>query len=120
MRGKDAASVCFRWTDDPNAPAMTVREEDVLKNYPLTYRTLTDSLKRRYSNFLENEDYHSARKELQKYNKYSIERVLNPNNPKSSRQRFFNPNILQEFDRIYVRRNKSGASSEKAAAVNAS
>ena len=40
VRGKDACSVAFRWTDDPTAPVLTVREEDVLKNYPMTYRDL--------------------------------------------------------------------------------
>jgi hypothetical protein len=54
VRGKDTASVAFRWTDDPAAPAMTVREEDVLKNYPMTYRDLADAMKRRYEDFLEN------------------------------------------------------------------
>ncbi|MGD0776209.1 MAG: DUF3644 domain-containing protein [Candidatus Solibacter sp.] len=109
VRGKDASCVAFRWTDDPDAPAVTVREEDVLKNYPLTYRDLTDTLKRRYDKFLENEEYHVLRKKLQQENKYSIERVLNPNNPKSSRQRFFNANILQEFDKHYKRRIKPGS-----------
>ena len=117
VRGKDASCVAFRWTDDPDAPAVTVREEDVLKNYPLTYRELTDTIKRRYDNFLENEEYHTLRKQLQQENKYSIERVLNPSNPKSSRQRFFNPNILQEFDKHYQRRIKTGPSSQPKTAV---
>jgi hypothetical protein len=112
VRGKDASCVAFRWTDDPEAPAVTVREEDILKNYPLTYRELTDTVKRRYENFLENEEYHVLRKRFQQERKYSIERVLNPSNPKSSRQRFFNPNILQEFDKHYKRRTKPGPSGQ--------
>lgn len=36
VRGKDACSVAFRWTDDPAAPVLAVREEDVLRNYSLT------------------------------------------------------------------------------------
>jgi len=104
--------VAFRWTDDPDAPAVTVREEDVLENYPLTYRDLTDLLKRRYDNFLENEDYHGLRKRLQQEHRYSIERVLNPSNPKSSRQRFFNANILQGFDKHYKQRIKGRSLSQ--------
>jgi hypothetical protein len=72
VRGKDASAVAFRWTDDPSAPALTVREEDVLKNYPLTYRDLTDAMKRRYSNFLENEDYHRLRKQFEIEKKYAL------------------------------------------------
>ena len=47
VRGKDSASVEFRWTDDPTAPVVTMREEDVLRNYPLIYRDLADSMKQR-------------------------------------------------------------------------
>lgn len=107
IRGKDTASVAFRWTDDPSAPAITVREEDVLKNYPMTYRDLANTMKRRYTNFLENKAFHKIRQALEKDTKFVIVRLLHPTNPTSSRQRFYNPNILQEFDKHYVRRTKA-------------
>jgi hypothetical protein len=107
VRGKDMSAVAFRWTDDPTAPAMTVREEDILKNYPMTYRDLADAMKRRYENFLENRAFHKIRQALEKDSKYAIVRLLHPANPRSSRQRFYNPNILQEFDKNYARRKKS-------------
>jgi hypothetical protein len=107
VRGKDAAAVAFRWSNDPEAPSLTVREEDVLKNYPLTYRDLTDTMRRRYADFLENNDYHRLRKKLEKEQKFSLVRSLNPSNPKSSTQRFYNTNILQEFDQHYEKRKKS-------------
>jgi len=107
VRGKDTTSVAFRWTDDPTAPAITVREEDVLKNYPMTYRDLANVLKRRYEDFLENKSFHKIRQALEKESKYVIVRLLHPANPKSSRQRFYNANILQEFDMYYTRRKKS-------------
>ena len=106
VRGKDTAPVAFRWTNDPAAPAVVVREADLLKNYPMTYRALTAALKRRYSNFLENREYHLLKKSLEKEQKFCIERALNPNNPKSSRQRFYSANIMQQFDRQYKRRKK--------------
>jgi hypothetical protein len=37
VRGKDTAAVEFRYTDDPNAPAIAMRQEDILKNYPMTF-----------------------------------------------------------------------------------
>jgi hypothetical protein len=107
VKGKDACSVAFRWTDDPAAPVLAVREEDVLKNYPMTYRDLANALKRRYGNFLENRPFHKLRKEFEKQKKYAIVRLLNPDNPRSPTQRFYNSNILQEFDRHYVRRQKT-------------
>lgn len=107
VRGKDARSVAFRWTDDPSAPAITVREEDIFKNYPLTYRDLADKMKRRYEHFLENKVFHKLRQALEKESKYAIVRLLHPSNPRSARQRFYNANILQEFDKHYTRRTKS-------------
>lgn len=106
-RGKKESAIEFRWTNDPKAPAVTLKEEDVLKNYPMTYRMLTDSLKRRYSNFVENKEYHRIRKEIENENKFCIVRLLNPSNPNSSKQRFYNPNIFQEFDKFYEIRRKT-------------
>ena len=66
VRGKDASAVAFQSTDNPTAPAMTVREEDILKNYPMTYRDLADTMKRRYDNFLENRAFHKSDKCLRR------------------------------------------------------
>lgn len=106
VRGKREEAVEFRWTNDPSAPSVALREEDVSKNYPLTYRDLTDALKRRYTNFVENKDYHRVKREIEKENKFCLIRLLNPSNPKSSKQRFYNPNIFQEFDKHYDKRKK--------------
>jgi Protein of unknown function (DUF3644) len=107
VRGKDAASMAFRWTDDKKAPALTIHEEDVLKNYPWTYRELSEAMKRRYSDFVVNKKFHVARKPLERIRKYAIVRLLNPGNPRSPKQMFYNANILQEFDRHYTQRKKA-------------
>lgn len=78
VRGKDASAIAFRWTDDPSAPAVTVREEDIFKNYPLTYRDLANTMKRRYENFLENKAFYKIRRSLEKDTKYVIVRLLHP------------------------------------------
>jgi Protein of unknown function (DUF3644) len=111
VRGKDATSVAFRWTDDPKCPAIAVRDEDFRKNYPFTYRELTNALKRRYSNFSENDRYHTLRRTLEKETKFAFIRILDPSNPKSNRKTFYNANIMPEFDKHYERRKKEiGAS----------
>jgi hypothetical protein len=107
IRGKDVASVSFRWTDDPSAPTLAVREEDILKNYPMTYDDLRKTMRRRYENFVENNVFHNLRKKLEEEKKYTIVRSLHPSNPKTSKQKFYNPNILQEFDKHYDRRKKN-------------
>jgi hypothetical protein len=106
-RGKSDDAVAFRWTDDKNAPTLTITEEDVLKNYTLDYKRLTAQLRRRYSDFVENAAYHQIRKPLESEKKYCIERLLDPGNPKSSKKRFYNSNILSEFDNHYTKRKKT-------------
>ena len=108
MRGKSGDAFAFRWTDDENAPKISISEEDVLKNYPLDYKKLTAQLRRRYSDFVENMDYHTLRKSLESEKKYCIERLLDPGNLKSSKKRFYNSNILTEFDKHYTKRKKPG------------
>lgn len=106
-RGKSDDAVAFRWTDDASAPAIAITEEDILKNYTLNYRRLTTQLRRRYTDFIENSDYHKFRKTLETQKKFCIERLLDPGNPKTSKKRFYNSNILVEFDSRYTRRKKT-------------
>jgi hypothetical protein len=109
VRGKDANAVAFRLTNEPGAPVISVREEDVLKNYPMTYRDLSNAMKRRYEDFRENSNFHKLRKGFEKEPKFVRVRILDPNNPspKSTRKCFYNSNILQEFDKHYKRRQKT-------------
>jgi hypothetical protein len=47
VRGKDAQAVAFRWTDDPSAPAVALREEDILNlsmDLSRPYRKLEEAL----------------------------------------------------------------------------
>lgn len=106
-RGKTDDALAFRWTDDATAPAISITEEDILKNYTLDYRRLTTQLRRRYTDFVENADYHRVRKALEVQKKYCIERLLDPGNPRSSKKRFYNSNILVEFDSYYTKRKKA-------------
>jgi hypothetical protein len=106
IRGKDPSAVSFRWTDDPSAPAITVREDGILKNYPMTYRDLTDAMTRRYENFLVNREFHKLGRELEREKNYAIVRFLHPETPNTSKQRLYNATILQEFDKYYKRRKK--------------
>ena len=103
VKEKSKSAVGFNWTDNPGAPAMTVREEDIRKKYPWTYKQLTDKMKTRYRDFVANRQYHKLRKDLEKTKQYCITRFLDPGNPKSTSKRFYNSNILQEFDKHYHR-----------------
>jgi hypothetical protein len=88
----------------PNATPVTLSEEDVRKTYPWAYRDLCEKLKNRYVGFKANKKFHVIRKPLMGQTKYVKTRYLDPQNPKSTKKDFYNPNILQEFDKHYTRR----------------
>jgi hypothetical protein len=106
VRAKDAAAVEFRYTDNPNAPAIAIRQEDILKNFPFTYELLTAALDGRYSDFLVNARYHKLRRALDSEKKFCHHHPLNPTKPQGACQRFYNANIFQEFDKHYTRGTK--------------
>ncbi|MDR2117504.1 MAG: DUF3644 domain-containing protein [Planctomycetaceae bacterium] len=102
-KAKDALGVHI--TNDPNAPEVRLTEEQIKEKYPWDYKTLTDKCRDRYSNFKTDNKYHKVRKSLMNNEKLGMIRYLDPNNEKSQKKPFFNPNILQEFDKYY---NKNG------------
>ncbi len=106
VRGKDAAAVEFRYTDNPNAAAIAIRQEDILKKFPFTYDLLTAALDGRYSDFVVNAKYHEIRRALDSEKKFCHRHPLNPTKPHGACQRLYNANIFQEFDKHYTRRKK--------------
>ncbi|MHB8231895.1 MAG: AlbA family DNA-binding domain-containing protein [bacterium] len=88
-------------TDDPNAPAVRLAEEEILKRYPLDYRALVKNLHEKYSNFKVNNFFYNKLKEFKENKKLCWIRVLNPNNSKSAKTYFYSLKILEEFDKYY-------------------
>jgi hypothetical protein len=103
VRSGSPDAIPVRWTNDPNAPAMTVKEEDILRRYPMNYSQLTKKLRETYADFKENSKYHGIRKPLENEKKYCIIRFLDPASARSGRKKFYNPDILKVFDDRYNR-----------------
>jgi len=102
---RSGASV--RVTDDPNAPAIRLEEEQILKKkYSLSYKDLMKELSTRYANFKVNPDFHKLRKSFMKDSSLSKTRFLDPNNEKSSKKDFYSPNIVKKFDKYYIKKKK--------------
>jgi hypothetical protein len=98
---KSDTGIPFQITNDAKAPAIRFAEEEMMDKYPWDYKVLTTRLKRRYSNFKINNDYHERRKVFEYDKKLCYKRPYNPSNSKSSSKSFFNPNILKRFDKYY-------------------
>ena len=88
---------------DSDAVKIALEESDIRELYPLDYRTLTEKLSKRYSNFIQNSNYHAIRKKLEENKKFCLIRLLDPGNPNGSKKKFYNSNIIKEFDKYYSR-----------------
>jgi hypothetical protein len=103
-RTSTAAATAVIVTRDPNALPVTVSEEDIRKQYPWDYATLTTRLRNRYIDFKMGPKYNAFKRNLATNPQYMRTRYLDPGNPRSSRKDFYNPNILREFDKVYTLR----------------
>lgn len=99
---KTAAKV--QVTSDPNAPEIQLSDSQILEKYPWDYKELTKRCRDRYTDFKCNSTYHKIRKQFDKDAAFSHKRLLNPLNPKSTGQRFYSPNILNEIDKHYQKK----------------
>ncbi len=90
-------------SDSPDAVPVRISEEDVRDQFPWDYRVLTTNLRKRYSDFMENREYHRLRKVFEENPKLCNTRYLDPGNAKSTKKNFYSPNILAEFDKHYSR-----------------
>lgn len=104
VRSKSREAIPVVITRDRKATAIQLTEEQIREKYPWDYNRLTAECKKRYSDFKIVDEYHDLRKELLGNPKFGTIRYLDPGNPKSSKKAFFDPNILVELDRHYVRK----------------
>src|SRR3989304_2306420 len=100
--GKLGTDIHYRVTSDPNAPEVRIEEENLLREYALSYNDLTKILCGRYADFIRNNNYHRIRKEICEKPGYKITRYLDPKNPKSAHRDFYHPRIIEEFDKHYT------------------
>lgn len=107
----DGATV-VRVSNDPDALPVVLEEESILERYPWDYRILTTRLRRRYTDFVENQRYHQLRRQCETDLQYCKLRVLDPGNSKSPKKKFYNPNIVREFDKQYTRPSRESTPSD--------
>jgi Protein of unknown function (DUF3644) len=86
----------------PDGIPVTLSEADVRHRWPWDYDRLSTKLRERYSNFCQNNRYHRLRRPLEEDLRFCHVRLLDPENPRSGSKRFYNPNIVSEFDKHYT------------------
>lgn len=103
-RSKAKDALTAQLTNDPNAPAVRLTDEQIREKYPWDYHKLTNECANRYSDFKRDKTYHTIRKGLQTDVRFGDVRFLDPGNPKSQKKPFFNPNIMNEMDKHYTKK----------------
>lgn len=102
-KAEDAHKVIV--TNDPNATAVTISEEDIREKYPWDFHILTTRMKKRYSDFAQNKKYHDLRKPLEDDERYCKKRFLDPAKTAGIGKCFYNPNIVSVFDDHYTKKS---------------
>jgi hypothetical protein len=104
QKAKSTTGVSVQITNDPDAPAFRLSEENLMEKYPWDYKILTTRLKKRYSDFKVNGLYHQQRQSFYGDDKLCHSRSYNPANINSDTKMFFSTNILKEFDKLYTKK----------------
>jgi hypothetical protein len=104
VKSKGSDGMAIRWTNSPSAPAVTLREEDLLERYPYDALDLATKLRDRYADFKQDTRYYKIKKPLESDGKYCRVRYLDPKNPRSGSKKFFSPEVFKVFDLHYKKR----------------
>jgi hypothetical protein len=100
-KAKDALSV--KVTKDADATPIRLTEEQIREKFRWDYDELTKECRKRYKDFKVVKKYHELRKQFLLEQRLCTTRRLDPDNPKSLKKDFFSPDILNEFDKFYIK-----------------
>ncbi len=90
----EVAQISVALDDNKLPPGIAWRHSDLVK-----------ALKNRYSNFCQDRRYFKIKATLEKSKKLCHERYLIPGVKSSSKVKFYNPNIIWEFDKHYLKKD---------------
>lgn len=89
---------------DKDAIKVNLTEEEMRNRFPFDYKALTDKCKKRYSDFVENNDYHKYRKLYTSDPKCAYVRYLDPTSQKGGQKTFYSEAMLTRLDSHYTKR----------------
>jgi Protein of unknown function (DUF3644)/EC042_2821-lke REase len=103
-KSSSVTASAMRITNDPQAVAVVLTEENLAQTFPWTYKTLGEKCAERYANFKQDAKYHAERKKYEGDTKLCRIRLLDPSNSKGMKKTFYSPNILQQLDSHYEKK----------------
>jgi hypothetical protein len=112
VKSKDSGLSAFRITNDPKAPAVQIKEEELRKRYCWDNDQLTKKLKETYSDFKQNKVFWGILRGIKEIDKFCWQRPYNPEKLSSGSKPYYDPNVLNEFDKYYTRKDKKAEKNE--------
>jgi hypothetical protein len=90
-----------RLSNDSDALKIVLSEDDFRDRYPWDFKELVDRLKKRYSDFKQDQKFHKIHNALKADSGLSNVRYLDIQNPRSPKKHFYSSNSLLTFDKHY-------------------
>ncbi len=105
VRTRSPEAIAVAMTSDRGAPHITYSVEDMLLRFPLRYDELVRKLRHRYSDFLQNQEFHDLMKVLEADDeRYCHRRPLDPAKPQSTHKKFYSTEVFKALDPHYTRK----------------
>ena len=93
-------------TNDPNAPRVSISDDEALKTFPTSYNELVAVCRDRYLDFKKNRAFNAAMTAVNNDPKCAYVRKLDPTSEKSPKKRFYNQEqSLSKLDNVYAKSN---------------
>ena len=91
-------------TNDPNAPKVSITDDEALKTFSTPYNELVAVCRERYVDFKRNKSFNVAMTAVNNDPKCAYVRKLDPTSEKSPRKRFYNKEqSLSKLDGVYAK-----------------
>ncbi len=107
ITSKEEADVSFskvtkyRPSNDPNALKISISDDEILLQYPLSYEEMVIKCKKSIPKFKQGKVFNNIMKELKLDKKFSFPRRLNPKSFNSSQTTLYSESIIEEIKRRY-------------------
>ena len=93
-------------TNDPNAPRVSISDDEALKTFPTSYNELVAVCRERYPGFKKNRAFNAAMTAVNDDPKCAYVRKLDPTSENSPKKRFYNQEqSLSMLDNVYAKSN---------------
>ena len=103
VKTKDPAAIIVQQGAAKDAIKIALTEEEMNERWRWNYPTLLQRARKRYSDFLQNGNFHTIMAGLEKDENLCRRRYLDPTTKSGTVKKFYSPNILAELDKHYTK-----------------